>query len=266
MRKALTIAGSDSSAGAGIQADLKTFAAHGVYGLSVITAVTAQNTQGVIAVENITSEIVAAQLEAIFSDIKVDAVKIGMVSKSDTISVIAGALKKYKAPRIVIDTVMVSSSGYRLLEPEAEKALVSELLPLSSVVTPNIPEAEVLSGMKINSIEDMKKAASAIHKLGPRHVLVKGGHAVGEPVDVLFDGQTFITLSGKRINTRHTHGTGCTLSSAIAANLAQGANVSEAVGHAKNFITMAIEHALDIGQGDGPTHHFYALYKQAGML
>ncbi|MCE5285681.1 MAG: bifunctional hydroxymethylpyrimidine kinase/phosphomethylpyrimidine kinase [Pelosinus sp.] len=266
MKKVLTIAGSDSSAGAGIQADLKTFAAHGVYGLSVITAVTAQNTQGVTAVENLTNAIVAKQLEAIFSDIAVDAVKIGMVSQAKTISVIAEKLTEYKAPQIVVDTVMVSSSGYPLLEPKAQQVLVRELLPLAAVVTPNIPEAEVLSGLKIRSCDDMKEAACCIREMGPQHVLVKGGHALGDPVDVLFDGAEFTILSGKRINTKHTHGTGCTLSSAIAANLAKGLSAAEAVCRAKEFITMAIEHSLDIGRGAGPTHHFYGLYEKSGML
>jgi hydroxymethylpyrimidine/phosphomethylpyrimidine kinase len=266
MKKVLTIAGSDSSAGAGIQADLKTFAAHGVYGLSVITAVTAQNTKGVTAVENLTTEIIAKQLQAIFSDIVVDAVKIGMVSQAETIHTIADELTRYKALQIVVDTVMVSSSGYSLLEPKAQQVLVSELLPLAAVVTPNIPEAEVLSGIKIKSIDDIKEAACSIRKMGPQHVLVKGGHAEGDPVDILFDGEEFTVFPGKRINTKHTHGTGCTLSSAIAANLAQGLSVSDAVCRAKEFITMAIEHSLDIGSGAGPTHHFYALYKQSGML
>lgn len=266
MKKVLTIAGSDSSAGAGIQADLKTFAAHGVYGLSVLTAVTAQNTKGVSAVENLSSGIVRKQLQAIFSDITVDAVKIGMVSQAETIEVIADELNKYKAQRIVVDTVMVSTSGYRLLEREAEQVLISKLLPLAEVVTPNIPEAEVLSGIIIKNIDDMKEAALYISQMGPKNVLVKGGHALGDPVDVLFDGQEFTIVSGKRIATKHTHGTGCTLSSAIAANLAAGFIVSEAVGRAKEFISIAIAHALNIGNGAGPTHHFYELYKQSGIL
>jgi hydroxymethylpyrimidine/phosphomethylpyrimidine kinase len=265
MKKVLTIAGSDSSAGAGIQADLKTFAANGVYGLSVITAVTAQNTQGVSAVENLSNEIVAKQMQAIFSDIAVDAVKIGMVSQAQTISVIAEELSKYQAPNIVLDTVMVSSSGYPLLEPRAQQVLVQKLLPLAKVVTPNIPEAEVLSKIAISNIDDMKKAAKCISQMGPQHVLVKGGHALGDPVDVLFDGSEFTILPGKRVNTTNTHGTGCTLSSAIAANLAKGVSVCAAVSSAKEFITMAIEHSLTIGRGAGPTHHFYALYKHAGL-
>lgn len=266
MKKVLTIAGSDSSAGAGIQADLKTFAAHGVYGLSVITAVTAQNTQGVVAVQNMTKDIITDQLQAIFTDIAIDAVKIGMVSQAATICVIAEALKKYQASKIVLDTVMVSSSGYPLLDSKAQEVLVKKLLPLALVVTPNIPEAEILSGLEIKSIDDMKAAARCIHKMGPLHVLVKGGHSMGDPVDVLFDGEGFITMPGKRINTKHTHGTGCTLSSAIAANLANGLTVLAAVSKAKEFITTAIEHAINIGKGAGPTHHFYALYKQAGIL
>jgi hydroxymethylpyrimidine/phosphomethylpyrimidine kinase len=266
MKKVLTIAGSDSSAGAGIQADLKTFAAHGVYGLNVLTAVTAQNTQGVIAVQNLDSDIVAKQLQAIFADIVVDAVKIGMVSQEDTICVIAQELRKCKPAHIVLDTVMVSSSGYPLLQATAQQALQKELLPLATIVTPNIPEAEVLSGIKIKSMSDMEAAARCIREMGSQYVLLKGGHAVGDPVDILFDGEVFTTFAGRRIHTNHTHGTGCTLSSAIAANLACGLSVAEAVGSAKTFISTAIEHSLNIGKGAGPTHHFYALYKQAGLL
>lgn len=266
MKNVLTIAGSDSSGGAGIQADLKTFAAHGVFGMSVITAVTAQNTQGVLAVQDITPDIIAKQMDAIFSDIEVAAVKIGMVSQIETITTIAAKLKEWGAKTIVADTVMVSKSGYHLLNPAAEATLVRELLPLTTVVTPNIPEAEVITGRTISTLADMEEAARAIFAMGPRNVLIKGGHLEGDSTDILFDGDRFVHFNSRRIATRHTHGTGCTLSSAIAANLGRGLPVATAVAAAKEYITLAIEHSLAIGKGVGPTNHFYELYKKAGML
>lgn len=266
MKNVLTIAGSDSSGGAGIQADLKTFSAQGVFGMSVITAVTAQNTQGVLAVEDISLENIKQQIEAIFTDIEVSAVKIGMVSISQTIQTIAEQLKKYQAKNIVVDPVMVSKSGYHLLKPEAKVTLINELLPLAKVTTPNIPEAEVITGMQIKNLEDMKEAAQYIFNLGPQNVLVKGGHLSTEAIDVLYDGQEFSYFTSPRIKTKNTHGTGCTLSSAIAANLAQDLSVGESVKKAKEYITIAIEHSLSIGKGYGPTHHFYSLYKKAGLL
>lgn len=265
MKKVLTIAGSDSCGGAGIQADLKTFAAHGVYGMSVITAVTAQNTQGVLAVQDIDSEIIARQIEAVFTDIEVSAVKIGMVSLSRSINVIAGMLEKYRAPNIVVDPVMVSKSGYDLLRPKAKTALINSLLPLAVIVTPNLFETEAITGTAVKTPEDMKQAAIAIHRMGPKNVLIKGGHLREEAVDVLFDGRDFKYFTGPRIDTKNTHGTGCTLSSAIAANLAKGLPLEEAVAKAKEYITTAIEHSLSIGSGPGPVHHFYKLYKQAGL-
>ena len=265
MKKVLTIAGSDSSGGAGIQADLKTFAAHGAYGMSVITAVTAQNTLGVTAVQDISPEVIAAQIAAIFDDMGADAVKVGMVSQPETIRVIAAGLKKYLVSPVVIDPVMISKSGYHLLQPEAEQVLVTELLPLATVVTPNIPEAEAILQRKIVELADMEKAARDIHALGPRTVLLKGGHRSGDATDVFFDGKACIRLEAPRVLTNNTHGTGCTLSSAIAANLAIGMSVADAVVAAKKYITMAIEHALAIGKGVGPTHHFYELYKKAGL-
>lgn len=265
MKKVLTIAGSDSSGGAGIQADLKTFAAHGVFGMSVITAVTAQNTLGVTAVQDILPEVIAKQISAIFDDMGADAVKVGMVSQPETIRVIASGLKKYQASLVVIDPVMISKSGYHLLQPEAEQVLVTELLPLAMVVTPNIPEAEAILQRKIGTLDDMENAARAIHALGPRNVLLKGGHRSEDATDVLFDGHVCIRLEAPRVLTKNTHGTGCTLSSAIAANLALGLSVTDAVTAAKKYITTAIEHALAIGKGVGPTHHFYELYKKAGL-
>ena len=265
MRKVLTIAGSDSGGGAGIQADLKTFAAHGVYGMSVITAVTAQNSLGVTAVQDILPEVIACQIAAIFDDMGADAVKVGMVSQPETIRVIAAGLKKYQASLVVIDPVMISKSGYHLLQPEAEKVLMEELLPLATVVTPNIPEAEAILQKKILTLTDMENAAREIHAMGPRNVLLKGGHRSEDATDVLYDGKVCIRLEAPRILTKNTHGTGCTLSSAIAANLAGGMSAAEAVGAAKSYITVAIEHALSIGKGVGPTHHFYELYKKAGL-
>ncbi|SEP36445.1 bifunctional hydroxymethylpyrimidine kinase/phosphomethylpyrimidine kinase [Propionispora vibrioides] len=265
MKKVLTIAGSDSSGGAGIQADLKAFSAQGVFGMSVITAVTAQNTQGVLAVQDIEPEIIAKQIEAIFEDIEVDAVKIGMVSRPVTIHTIAAKLRQYQAVNVVVDPVMVSKSGYHLLQPEAEAALVQELLPLAALVTPNIPEAEVIAGMTIHNLTDMEEAARRIHRLGAACVLVKGGHLPDDATDILYDGSHFEYLAAKRIATKNTHGTGCTLSSAIAANLGKGCTVTEAVKRAKAYITIAIEHSLAIGKGVGPTHHFYELYRKAGL-
>ena len=265
MKKVLTIAGSDSSGGAGIQADLKTFSAHGTYGMSVITAVTAQNTQGVLAVQDISVELISKQIEAIFEDIKVDGLKIGMASQISTINTIGEGLRFYNPSNIVIDPVMVSKSGYHLLQRSAMKALVGILLPLATVVTPNIPEAEVITGIKINNIAEMEKAAGMIYKMGPRNVLVKGGHLENEATDVLFDGIKFTYLKSSRIDTKNTHGTGCTLSAAIASNLAIGYSVEEAVRSAKEYITIAIENSLSIGKGVGPTNHFYTLYKKAGV-
>lgn len=266
MKKVLTIAGSDSSGGAGIQADLKTFSAHGVFGMSVITAVTAQNTQGVLAVEDISVDIIIKQIEAIFDDIEVDAVKIGMVSKRETIHAIASKLKDYHYQNVILDPVMVSKSGYDFLQLDAKEALIKELLPLARIITPNLPEAEVITGMEIKSLKQMEKAARIIYALGPKNVLVKGGHLADQATDIIFDGHDFTYLRSERIPTKNTHGTGCTLSSAIAANIANGCSIYDAVSQAKKYITVAIEHSLDIGKGVGPTNHFYTLYKKAGMI
>ncbi|WP_227765566.1 bifunctional hydroxymethylpyrimidine kinase/phosphomethylpyrimidine kinase [Zhaonella formicivorans] len=266
MKKVLTIAGSDSSGGAGIQADLKTFSAHGVFGMSVITAVTAQNTQGVWAVQDIEPEIIGKQITAVFEDIQVDAVKIGMVSQENAIKTIAHGLVKFGAKNVVLDPVMISKSGFNLLQPEAKEALIAELLPLAVIATPNIHEAQAITGMEIRNIQEMEEAAEVIFQMGPRNVLVKGGHLDEEAVDVLFDGKEMHHYKSHRIHTKNTHGTGCTLSSAIASNLALGYSVPEAVEKAKQYITIAIEHSLAIGKGVGPTNHFYILYKKAGVL
>lgn len=265
MKHCLTIAGSDSCGGAGIQADLKAFSAHGTYGMSVITAVTAQNTQGVFDVQDINSSVIAHQIEAIFDDIEVHAVKIGMVSQPQTIEIIAQTLKKYPLPPLVIDPVMISKSGYDLLQPEAKKALIEILLPMATLITPNLPEAEVIVGYKIDDLNGMKRAAIDLHKLGCQYVLVKGGHLANDATDVLYDGNEFFIFEGKRFNTINTHGTGCTISSAIAANLAKGLHVKDAVGLAKAYIEKAIQHGFSIGHGVGPVHHFYELYKKAGV-
>lgn len=265
MKHCLTIAGSDSCGGAGIQADLKAFSANGTYGMSVITAITAQNTQGVFDVQDINPSAIEHQIEAIFDDIRVDAVKIGMVSRPETIEIIAETLKKYPLPPLVIDPVMISKSGYDLLQPEAKKALIKILLPMATLITPNLPEAEVIVGYKIDTIELMQKAALDLHKLGCKYVLVKGGHLENDATDVLYDGAQFHLLHSKRLETINTHGTGCTLSSAIAANLAKGISVKEAVEAAKAYITEAITHGFKLGHGVGPVHHFYALYSKAGM-
>lgn len=273
MKNVLTIAGSDSCGGAGIQADLKTFSANGVYGMSVITAITAQNTMGVFKVQDIDEEIIGAQIDAIFEDINVDAVKIGMVSKISTINIISEKLKKYKPKNLVLDPVMISKSGYSLLKPESKSALIKELIPLAYVITPNVPEAlEIISEVnsekvEIETVEDMELAAKEIYKLGCKNVFLKGGHMEGDKaVDILYDGENIYKFYAEKINTKNTHGTGCTISSAIASNLALGFSIEEAIKRSKDYITIAIIHSLDIGHGVGPTNHFYELYKKAGLI
>ncbi|MBO8434126.1 MAG: bifunctional hydroxymethylpyrimidine kinase/phosphomethylpyrimidine kinase [Tyzzerella sp.] len=265
MKNVLTIAGSDTCGGAGIQADLKTFSANGTYGMSVITAVTVQNTQGVFGCQDISPEIIKGQIDAIFEDIKVSAVKIGMVSNIDAINVIADRLEFYKPKNIVIDPVMISKHGFDLLNPEAKESLIKRLIPLAYLLTPNIPEAEVISGIKIKSIEDMERVAKEIYKMGCKNVFLKGGHLEGDAIDILFDGESIKMFKTARIETKNTHGTGCTISSAIASNLANGMSVYDAVKRAKEYITVAIEHSLDIGKGIGPTNHFYELFDKAGL-
>ncbi len=265
MKNVLTIAGSDSCGGAGIQADLKTFSAQGTYGMSVITAVTVQNTQGVFGCQDIDPEIIKGQIDAIFTDIEVSAVKIGMVSRIETIHAIAEKLEQYQPRNIVLDPVMISKSGFDLMQPEAKDTLIRRLLPLAYLITPNLPEAEVITGRKIETLAEMEEAAKEIYAMGPKNVLIKGGHLEGEATDLLYDGKQLLTLQSERIHTKNTHGTGCTLSSCIAANLARGKSVEEAVRIAKDYITIAIAHALDIGKGVGPTNHFYELYNKAGL-
>lgn len=257
--KALTIAGSDSGAGAGIQADLKTFSALGVYGSTVITAITAQNTVGVTAVHEIPTEIVAAQLDAVMEDIGADAAKTGMLSSAAIIETVAAGVQRHRIERLVVDPVMVAKSGDRLLREDAVAALRQTLLPLAYIVTPNAPEAEVLCGRSVRSETDMREAARIIHAFGPRYVVLKGGHVDGdEVVDLLFDGQTFERFALPRVLTPHTHGTGCTFSAAIAAFLARGFDVATAVWEAKRYLHRALETAFAIGRGRSPVHHFHA--------
>lgn len=267
MKKVLTIADSDCSSGAGIQADLKTFSAHAVYGMSVITAVTAQNTQGFISGQDLSKEIIEQQIQAVFDDIEVNGVKIGMVSQAPTIEVIAEQLKYYRPQNVVVDPVMVSKSGYRFLKPEAELTLIKLLLPMALLVTPNIPEAELITKTTIRTIEQMEEAAKSIYEMGPKNVLVKGGRLEDDSIDILYDGSDFSYFFALRIGAKNIHGTDSTLSSAITANLALGHNLNEAISLAKEYINMAVEHSLSIGKGlAGSSHHFYALYKKAGLL
>ena len=253
---ALTIAGSDSGGGAGIQADLKTFQALGVHGMSAITALTAQNTMGVRAVQEVLPEVVAAQIDAVAEDIGVDGAKTGMLSSAPIIRAVADRVRRWDlGPILVVDPVMVAKSGDRLLREDAVRALIEELLPLAAVVTPNLPEAEVLVGHAVVSDDDVRAAARDILALGPRAVVMKGGHRAGDATDLFFDGRREIRLEAKRIDTPNTHGTGCTFSAAIAARIAQGDELAEAVRAAKVYLTGAIEHARRLGGGHGPVAH-----------
>jgi hydroxymethylpyrimidine kinase / phosphomethylpyrimidine kinase / thiamine-phosphate diphosphorylase len=260
---ALTIAGSDSGGGAGIQADIKTFAALGVYGASVVTSVTAQNTREVTGIYDLPAEFVTLQLDTVVRDLSIDAIKTGMLSTPAIIHAVSEYLAGLDVERLVVDPVMVAKGGAALLRKEAETELVQKLLPLACVVTPNLGEAEVLASMPIHNLEEMEQAARRIHAKGPRHVVIKGGHLEGPPVDVFFDGHNFQYFDAERIETKSLHGTGCTFASAIAAELAKGVEVAEAVRLAKAYITTAIRLAEPIGRGFGPTHHFGDLYRQA---
>jgi hydroxymethylpyrimidine/phosphomethylpyrimidine kinase len=260
MKQVLTIAGSDSGGGAGIQADLKAMSANGVFGMSVITSITAQNTKGVTAVYDLPVSIIEAQLDAVFDDFDVAAVKTGMLSSTEIVTAVSRKLTQYRARNLVVDPVMVAKSGHALLQPDAVEAVKSHLVPLALVVTPNVHEAERLSGATITSLAEARQAAKAIHKLGCRHVLIKGGHLLAERgTDLLYDGRFFTVFKGEYIETPHTHGTGCTYASAIAAQLAKGKPLPDAVQAAKTYITEAIRHSLAIGHGRGPTNHFYFL-------
>ena len=260
----MTIAGSDSGAGAGIQADLKTFAALGVYGTSVVTAITAQNTVAVTAVHEVPTDMIAAQIDAVVTDIGVDAVKTGMLSSRAIIECVAVSLEKHSKisglRRLVVDPVMVAKSGDSLLREDAVGTLRDRLLPLAAVVTPNIPEAETLTGMSIATDDDVRKAARAIVAMGAASVVVKGGHREGPATDLYYDGSGFREFTSPRIETANTHGTGCTFASAVAAGLAKGMETEDAVGQAKEFVTEAIRRSFPIGQGHGPLNHFYKLW------
>jgi len=256
MKRILTIAGSDSGGGAGIQTDLKTITVLGGYGMSVITALTAQNTVGVQAILELPLDFIEKQIDSVVEDIGVDAVKTGMLSSSPIVSLVASKIKQYQIKRVIVDPVMVAKSGDSLLKEEAQKALRELLIPLAFVVTPNLPEASVLAGFEVNNLKTMKEAARHIYNLGARNVLVKGGHMKGEIVDLLFDGNTFYEYPTPRIPTKNTHGTGCTFASALATELAKGDTVQTAVKRAKAFITTAIRFSLPLGKGHGPTNPY----------
>jgi hydroxymethylpyrimidine/phosphomethylpyrimidine kinase len=254
--KALTIAGSDSGGGAGIQADLKTFSAFRVFGMSVITAVTAQNSLGVQGVENLPPAFVAQQLRSVLEDFGADAAKCGMLSTAPIIEAVATELTSHRIEKLVVDPVMVAKSGDQLLQPEARAALADRILPLALLVTPNLPEAEVLAGIRVAEPEDMEEAARRIHLMGPRYVLVKGGHLKGDATDLLWNGRDFTRFSTTRIDSQNTHGTGCTFSAAIAAGLARGQALGDAIRSAKAYVTRAIREGFQAGRGVGQLRHF----------
>jgi len=265
VKRVLTIAGSNSGGGAGIQADLKTITVLGGFGMSVITALTAQNTLGVHGIHEVPANFVEKQFDAVATDIGVDAAKTGMLSSSEIMRTVAGKIEEYGIKKLVVDPVMVAKGGAMLIKQEAKKTLATVLLPLAFVITPNIPEAEELTGIKITTVEDMKKAARAINRMGAKNVFLKGGHMSGDALDVLYDGRDFHELISERIDTKNTHGTGCTISAAIATGLAQGMDVFEAVKRAKDYITMAIKYSLCIGGGHGPTNHMAYLFMNGNM-
>jgi len=260
LKQVLTIAGSDSGGGAGIQADIKAMSANGVFAMSVITAITAQNTEEVTEVFDLPPSIIAAQIDAVFDDFDVAAVKTGMLSSASIVETIAKMLKPQEVANLVVDPVMISKSGHSLLNPDAIEAVKKQLFPLAILVTPNVHEAQQLSGIQITSLADARRAAKVIHGFGCKHVLIKGGHLLAErATDLLYDGRFFNVFKGEFIDTPHTHGTGCTYASAIAAQLARGKPITDAVAAAKTYVTEAIRHGLAIGHGAGPTNHFYFL-------
>lgn len=259
MKTVLTIAGSDCSGGAGIQADIKTIAAHGIYAMSAVTSLTAQNTIGVYGIMDVAPEFLEKQLDCIFEDIYPDAVKIGMVSSAALIEVIAEKLVHMKASNIVLDPVMVSTSGRRLLEEDAKEVLMERLIPLADIVTPNIPEAEVLSGIRIADAADMEEAAAEIGQHVRGAVLVKGGHSINDANDLFWEGGRKIWIAGERIDNPNTHGTGCTLSSAIAANLAVGVSMEQSIRNAKQYLSGALRDGMNLGKGSGPLNHMYRI-------
>ncbi len=262
MKRILTIAGSDSGGGAGIQADLKAITLLGGYGMSVITALTAQNTMGVRAIHEVPPSFVEEQIDAVLSDIGADAIKTGMLANAEIIEAVAKKIRQYRMSKVVIDPVMVAKGGASLLRREAEDALIKRLIPLALVVTPNLHEASVLTGQKVQSVEEMKKAAHKIYQMGSKYVVIKGGHLKGDATDLLFDGKAYEEVRGRRIETKNTHGTGCTFASAIATLIARGDTVPEAVRKAKTFITMAIQSSLSLGEGTGPTNPFAYILRE----
>jgi hydroxymethylpyrimidine/phosphomethylpyrimidine kinase len=264
--RAMTIAGSDSGGGAGIQADLKTFAAYGVYGSSVVTAVTAQNTREVTDWLAMPEALVEKQIDAVLSDIGADAVKTGMLANAGIIGAVAEKLREHRVEKLVVDPVMVAKGGHKLLEDDAVAAIISDLIPLALVVTPNLPEAEVLTNRRITSWDDAKGAAAQIVEMGAHSVVVKGGHFEDDAAatDLYFDGQQYREYTSIRVKTTSTHGTGCTFASAIAAGLAKGMSTQDAVALAKSYVTLAIQHAFPLGSGHGPVHHFYRYYQPSG--
>ncbi|MEW6682894.1 MAG: bifunctional hydroxymethylpyrimidine kinase/phosphomethylpyrimidine kinase [Nitrospirota bacterium] len=265
MPLALTVATSDSGGGAGIQGDIKAMEANGVFALSVVVAVTAQNTKAISRIHPLPRAVIEAQLDAVFDDFAIDAVKTGMLFSADIVRLTAERLRKWSAPHLVVDPVMVSKTGTTLLQPDAVDVMRRHLFPLAEVVTPNVPEAEALLGTRISSVEEARAAAAAIHRLGCRAVLLKGGHLSSSPAtDVLYDGATWTVFPGEWIDVPHTHGTGCAYGAAIAAHLAQGADLTEAVRAAKQYVTAAIRHGLAIGHGRGPVHHLYRLADDEG--
>ena len=255
MKVVLSIAGSDSSGGAGIQADIKTILANKCFAETAITALTAQNTLGVYDIMNVTPKFLEEEIDAVFNDIRPDAVKIGMVSDKDLIKSIAKKLKEHNAKNIVVDPVMVATSGARLLNPDAEEALIKELIPMADLITPNIPEAMVLSGIRIDDAKSMEEAAKIISKLGAKAILVKGGHRINDANDLLYFNGEYIWINGKRINNPNTHGTGCTLSSAIASNLAKDNSILDSIKKAKLYLEDCLNEMLDLGKGSGPLDH-----------
>ncbi len=262
--RALTIAGSDSGGGAGIQADLKTFSALGVYGMSAIAALTSQNTVTVNGIIEIDPEFVSSQIRSVVLDIGVDAVKTGMLMGKETILRVARDIVELKMENVVVDPVMIAKSGDKLLRSDAVEAIAAELFPLALVITPNLHEAEALTGINVETPEQMRRAAEKLFELGPKYVVLKGGHLAGNPMDLLYDGATFREYLTERRLTPHTHGTGCTFASAIAAFLARGFSVEDAVSNAKEYITGAISLGLPLGRGHGPVHHFHQFYRFDG--
>jgi hydroxymethylpyrimidine kinase/phosphomethylpyrimidine kinase len=254
MKRILTIAGSDSGGGAGIQADLKTITLLGGYGMSVVTAITAQNTLGIQGIHEIPARFVEKQIDSVLSDIGADAIKTGMLVNREIIEVVSKKIKQYKVRKVVVDPVMLSKSGILLLRRNAQDTLIQKLIPLAWVITPNLMEASALTGLRVDSLEGMKEAARLFHKLGAKHVVVKGGHLKGMPIDLLYDGKKFTEVKGPRIESKNSHGTGCAFASAIATLLARGERVDEALRKAKIFTAMAIQSGLSLGKGAGPVH------------